>query len=132
MQRRNQEVRSNPAEMEKRWKKLAGRDLQLWSIGFLVMLVMCRRCGRLPPGICRGANHLKLEYRYLPPLCLGLVSLVLLLNFYLIGQRRSLDLVRYDLIREMALNQSLQQVAMIDPETQFFSRAAISKVLGGD
>jgi diguanylate cyclase (GGDEF)-like protein len=130
VQRRNQEVRSNPADMEKQWKKLAGRDLQLWSIGFLVMLVMLSGVlSQFAPVFVEGQTIFRLEYRYLPPLCLGLVSLVLLLNFYLIGQRRSLDLVRYDLIREMALNQSLQQVAMIDPETQFFSRAAISKVL---
>jgi diguanylate cyclase (GGDEF)-like protein len=84
------------------------------------------------PALIQGQAIVKLDYRYLPALCLGLVALVLLLNFYLIGQRRALDLVRYDLIREMATNQSLQQVAMVDPETQFFSRAAISKLLASE
>jgi diguanylate cyclase (GGDEF)-like protein len=131
--RRNSAVQTNPADVEKQWKKLAGRDLQLWSIGFLVMLVMLSGVlSQFAPAFVEGQTIFKLEFRYLPPLCLGLVSLVLLLNFYLIGQRRSLDLVRYDLIREMAMNQSLQQVAMIDPETQFFSRAAIAKVLAAE
>jgi len=129
----NLEVRPVPADLEKQWKKLAGRDLQLWSIGFLVMLVMLSGVlSQFAPTFVEGQAIVKLDYKYLPPLCLGLVALVLLLNFYLIGQRRSLDLVRYDLIREMATNQSLQQVAMIDPETQFFSRAAISKVLASE
>ena len=133
MQRRTKETRPNAEEMEKQWKKLAGRDLQLWSIGFLVMLVMLSGVlSQFAPAFVQGQAIFKLEYRYLPPLCLGLVALVLLLNFYLIGQRRSLDLIRYDLIREMAMTQSLQQVAMIDPDTQFFSRAAISKVLASE
>lgn len=133
MQRRNPEVRSNPTDIEKQWKKLAGRDLQLWSIGFLVMLVMLSGVlSQFAPALIQGQAIVKLDYRYLPALCLGLVALVLLLNFYLIGQRRALDLVRYDLIREMATNQSLQQVAMVDPETQFFSRAAISKLLASE
>jgi diguanylate cyclase (GGDEF)-like protein len=129
----NPDVRTSLSETEKQWKKLAGRDLQLWSIGFLVMLVMLIGVlSQFAPAFVEGQAIFKLEYRYLPALCLGLVALVLLLNFYLVGQRRTLNLVRYDLIREMAASQSLQQVAMIDPETQFFSRAAISKILAAE
>jgi len=129
----NPDVRTSLSKTEKQWKKLAGRDLQLWSIGFLVMLVMLIGVlSQFAPAFVEGQAIFRLEYRYLPALCLGLVALVLLLNFYLVGQRRTLNLVRYDLIREMAASQSLQQVAMIDPETQFFSRAAISKILAAE
>lgn len=127
------DIRTNIGDIEQQWKKLAGRDLQLWSIAFLVMLVMLSGVlSQLAPAFFHGQTIVKIEYRYVPVLALGLIALVLLLNFYLIGQRRALDLVRYDLIREMASNQSLQQVAMIDPETQFFSRSAISRVLAAE
>ncbi|HEU5402372.1 MAG TPA: GGDEF domain-containing protein, partial [Terriglobales bacterium] len=69
---------------------------------------------------------------YGPALTLGLIALVLLLNFYLIGQRRALDPLRYDLIREMVARRSRQQVAMIDPDTQFFTRDALTKIVSSD
>ncbi|HEX6879291.1 MAG TPA: GGDEF domain-containing protein, partial [Terriglobales bacterium] len=117
-------------EVEEQWKKLAGRDLQLWSIGFLVMLVMLSGVlSQFAPAIFHGQAIVKFDYRYLPTLSLGLIALVLLLNFYLIGQRRALDVLRYDLIHELAANKSLQHVSMIDPETQLFARAAVSKLL---
>jgi diguanylate cyclase (GGDEF)-like protein len=116
--------------LEQQWKKLSGRDIQLWSIGLLVMMVMAiGALSQVAPAWFQGQTRLKMDLQYVPALALGLIALVLLLNFYLIGQRRALDLVRYDLIREMALNHALQQVATIDAETQLFARAALSNLM---
>ncbi len=116
--------------LEQQWKKLSGRDIQLWSIGLLVMMVMAiGALSQVAPAWFQGQTRLRMDLQYVPALTLGLIALVLLLNFYLIGQRRALDLVRYDLIREMALNHALQQVATIDAETQLFSRAALSNLM---
>lgn len=116
--------------LEQQWKKLAGRDLQLWSIGLLVMMVLAIGVlSQIAPAWLQGQTKVKLDLQYVPALTLGLIALVLLLNFYLIGQRRTLDLVRYDLIREMALNHALQQAATVDAETQLFTRAALSNLM---
>jgi GGDEF domain-containing protein len=98
------------------------------------MLVMVTGLlSQFAPVILQKHGLLRFGTGYGPALALGLIALVLMLNFYLIGQRSTLDRMRYDVIREMMVaRQSPQQVAMIDPETQFFTRAVVTKVISSD
>lgn len=133
METNSEEERVRISKLEDQWKRLAGRDIQLWLIGFLVMVVILTGAlSQFAPALFQRQVLIHFDSRYLPVLALGLIALVLLLNFYLIQQRRALDLVRYDLIREMAANQSLQQVALVDPETQFYNRTAVTKMLASE
>ncbi len=114
-------------QVETQLSKLGGRDLQLWSIGFLVMVVLALTVvSSLLPGIS-GARQM--EIRYVPQIALGLIALVLLLNFYLIGKNRELNVVRRELIHQLAVNETLERYSLIDSETELFTRGYLSHVL---
>lgn len=114
-------------QVEAQLNKLGGRDLQLWTIGFLVMIVLALAVvSSLLPAIS-GARQV--EIRYIPQIALGLIALVLLLNFYLIGKNRELNLVRRELVHQLAVNDTLERYSLIDPETELFTRGYLSHVL---
>lgn len=114
-------------ELTQKAQALSTRDLQLWSLGFLVMLVLASGvlCFLLP----NAHANFKVELRYVPQLSMGLISMVLLLNFYLIDKRRELDLSRQKLFREMALDEGFDRFAMIDPVTQVYRRSHLQALL---
>lgn len=108
---------------------LASRDLQLWSIGFLVMVVLAvAALSAAAPALL--ARSVSLQLRYIPQLALGLIALVLLLNFYLVEQRRSLTRTRLELIRELTLNETLDRFSYVDPATELFTRNYLTHLLG--
>jgi diguanylate cyclase (GGDEF)-like protein len=107
-------------EASRKFRALSTRDLQLWSLGFLTMLVLVSGllCFLLP----NTHANFKVELRYVPQLSMGLIALVLLLNIYVMDQRRELDRVRHQLVRELAVAESFERFAVLDPLTQVFRR----------
>jgi len=98
-------------QIQREIQQLSGRDLQLWSIGILVMLVLA--AGMLAlifPNIVWAQRVIHIESAYLPQLFFGLISLVLLFNIYLIGQKISLNNTRRALISELVLNERLESL----------------------
>jgi diguanylate cyclase (GGDEF)-like protein len=118
-------------EIEHQFKSLSARDLQLWSIILLVLVVVGAGVVALVlPNILWHPKLVQAEGRYVPQLFFGFISLILLFNVYVLTQRRELNLTRSNLIHELVINQRLQSVSMIDPITQLLSRRALDEFLG--
>lgn len=117
-------------EIQRQIQSLSGRDLQLWSIGALVILVLTGGLlAFLVPNVMWAQRMIRLEHSYLPQLFFGLISLVLLINIYLLGQRLTLNSTRHALIRELVLNERLENLSLIDPLTQLLNKRAINELV---
>lgn len=117
-------------QIQREIQQLSGRDLQLWSIGVLVMLVLA--AGMLAlifPNILWAQRVIHVESAYLPQLFFGLISLVLLFNIYLIGQKISLNNTRRALIGELVLNERLESLSLVDPLTESLNRRALNELI---
>jgi diguanylate cyclase (GGDEF)-like protein len=116
-------------EIQSQIDQLSGRDLQLWSIGILLILVLTSGLLALVWPNLAWSPHLHIEHAYLPQLFFGLISLVLLGNVYLISQKRALNATRHALIRELVLNERLESLSLIDPLTQLLNRRAVNELI---
>ena len=77
-------------EIQQQIQQLSGRDLQLWSIGILVILVLTSGLLALVlPNMVWTQRIMHVEHSYLPQLFFGLISLILLFNIYLLAQKRN-------------------------------------------
>jgi diguanylate cyclase (GGDEF)-like protein len=117
-------------EIQSQIDQLSGRDLQLWSIGILLILVLTSGLLALVwPNLLWAERVVRIEHSYLPQLFFGLISLVLLGNIYLISQKRALNATRHALIRELVLNERLESLSLIDPLTQLLNRRAVNELI---
>jgi diguanylate cyclase (GGDEF)-like protein len=117
-------------EIQEQIQQLSGRDLQLWSIGILVILVLTSGLLALVlPNLVWAQRVMRIEHSYLPQLFFGLISLILLFNIYLLAQKRNLNTTRLALIRELVLNERLESLSLIDPLTQLLNRRALNELL---
>jgi diguanylate cyclase (GGDEF)-like protein len=117
-------------EIQQQIQQLSGRDLQLWSIGILIILVLTSGLlALLVPNLVWAQRMVRVEHSYLPQLFFGLISLVLLFNIYLLSQKRTLNNTRLALIRELVLNERLESLSLIDPLTQLLNRRALNELV---
>src|SRR5205809_557741 len=117
-------------DIQQQIQELSGRDLQLWSIGILIMLVLTAGLLALVlPNLVWAQRVIRVEQAYLPQLFFGLISLVLLFNIYLLTQKRTLNSTRHALIRELVLNERLESLSLIDPLTQLLNRRAVNELM---
>lgn len=117
-------------EIQRQINQLSGRDLQLWSIGLLVIVVLTAGLlALLLPNIMWAHQSIRVEQGYLPQLFFGLISLVLLFNIYLVGQKLTVNSTRRALIRELVLNERLENLSLIDPLTQLANHRAMSELV---
>ena len=117
-------------EIQQQIQQISGRDLQLWSIGILIMLVLTAGILALVlPNIMWSQRILHIEFAYLPQLFFGLISMILLVNIYLLGQKFTLNSTRRALIRELVLNERLESLSLIDPLTQLLNRRAMNEFI---
>ncbi|HTR67658.1 MAG TPA: GGDEF domain-containing protein [Terriglobales bacterium] len=117
-------------EIQQQIQQISGRDLQLWSIGILIILVLTG--GLLAfviPNLVWTQRVIHIEQSYLPQLFFGLICLVLLFNIYLLGQKLTLNATRRALIRELVLNERLESLSLIDPLTQLLNRRAMNELI---
>jgi diguanylate cyclase (GGDEF)-like protein len=117
-------------QIQREIQNLSGRDLQLWSIGALVTLVLAAGLSALIfPHVMWAQHVVRIESAYLPQLFFGLISLVLLFNIYVIGQKLTLNHTRRALISELVLNERLESLSLIDPLTQLLNRRAVNEMI---
>ncbi|HKN37102.1 MAG TPA: GGDEF domain-containing protein [Terriglobales bacterium] len=117
-------------EIQSQFQSLSSRDLQLWSISLLVILVLGAGFAALiAPNLAWKPTLFHAEGRYLPQLFFGLISLVLLFNIYIIAQKRELNATRKALVQELIFNERLQGLSLLDPLTQLLSRRALDQML---
>ena len=109
-------------------EELSSRDWQLWSIGALLMLVLASGFFALfLPNLAWSQKNLILDHRFVPQLMFGLITLIVLVNIYLLAQRKSLNSTRGSLIRELVYSQRLENLSLYDPLTQLFNRRAMDE-----
>jgi branched-subunit amino acid transport protein AzlD len=107
--------RRHPAQI----RQLSGRDLQLWSIGILVILTLTAGLlAFITPNLMRAQRVVRIAHAYLPQLVYGLISLIVLFNIYLLSQKNTLNATRHALIRELVLTERLQSLSLMNPLTQ--------------
>lgn len=120
-------------EIQHQIHQLSGRDFQLWSIVILMLLVLTAGIVALILPNILWMRHLlemdHIEQRYIPQLFFGLISLILLFNIYLIGQKRTLGQTRRTLIHELVLNERLENLSLIDPLTQLLNHRAMTEFI---
>ena len=117
-------------QIQREIQQLSGRDLQLWSIVILVVLVLTAGMLALVlPNVIWAQRVIRIEHAYLPQLFFGLISLVLLFNIYLVGQKITLNNTRRALISELVLNERLESLSLIDPLTQLLNRRAMNELI---
>lgn len=117
-------------EIQRQIQQLSGRDVQLWSIGLLVMLVLAAGLLALIfPNVAWTERFIHVESAYLPQLFFGLISLILLFNIYLIGQKVNLNHTRRALINELVLNERLESLSLVDPLTQLLNHRAMNEMI---
>lgn len=117
-------------EIEQQIQQLSGRDLQLWSIAILMLLVLTSGFIALVlPNVMWKPHILHVEQNYLPQLFFGLISLVVLFNIYLLRQKHMLNVTRRALIRELALSERFENFSLIDPLTQLLNRRGVDQLL---
>ena len=115
-------------EIQQEIDQLSSRDWQLWSIGILLMLVFASGFLALVlPNLAWSQRNLILDHRFVPQLMFGLITLVVLVNIYLVSQRKSLNSTRGSLIRELVYNQRLENLSLYDPLTNLFNRRAMDE-----
>jgi len=117
-------------QIQQELQQLSGRDVQLWSIGILVILVLTGGVLALAfPSLVWAHRVLRLDQSYLPQLFFGLTCLIVLFNIYILAQKRTLSTTRRALIRELVLNERLENLSLIDPLTQLLNRRAMNEVI---
>jgi diguanylate cyclase (GGDEF)-like protein len=119
-------------EIQRQLKQLGGRDLQLWSIGVLIIIILVAGFAAVvaPNLAWRGLPGTGVvEYRYLPQLFFGLISLILLFNIYVVMQKRGLNSTRAALIRELVFSERLESFTLIDSLTQLLNRRSLDQIV---
>ena len=119
-------------EIQRQLKELGGRDLQLWSIGALIVIILIAGfVSVVAPNVAwRGLPGTGVvEYRYLPQLFFGLICLILLFNLYVVMQKRSLNSTRAALIRELVFSERLESFTLIDSLTQLLNRRSLDQIV---
>lgn len=114
-------------------KRLEKRDLQLWSIAILVVLVLASGIvALLLPGVMFRLGPMLVNASVLPQLFFGLITMIILFNIYILQQRRALHQTREELVRQVIYNEAAQRLSMIDPLTDTFNRRYMDQVLEKD
>src|SRR5258708_897657 len=117
-------------EIQRQIHDLSSRDLQLWSIATLIVLVLTAGfLALIAPNLVWAERLIRIEQSYLPQLGLGLLSLVVLFTLSVLTQRTTLNTTRKALIGELVLNERLESLSLIDPLTQLLNRRALNELI---
>jgi len=109
---------------------LEGRDLQLWSIGILILVVVAAGfVALILPNIMWNLGELRLDGRYVPQLFFGFIALIVLFNVYLLKQRRVLRATRGELVSELVRREAAEELSLMDPLTDVFNRRYLERIL---
>src|ERR1700736_5551524 len=110
--------------------ELSSRDIQLWSIVSLIILVLTAGfLALVAPNLAVKERLIRIEQGYLPQLFFGLICLIVLFNIYLLSQRVNLNSTRKALISELVLNERLESLSLIDPLTQLLNCRALNELI---
>jgi diguanylate cyclase (GGDEF)-like protein len=119
----NQELDLTAANFSRQIRRVDERDLQLWSIGLLIFMVVAAGfIGVVVPNLSLDLTSIQVNGRFLPQLFFGFIALIVLFNIYPIGQRRALRKTRDQLVAQFIRNETAERLSLMDPMTQVFNR----------
>jgi diguanylate cyclase (GGDEF)-like protein len=125
--------RNAGAQRNELWQEihsLEGRDLQIWGIALLIVVVVAAGFAALIfPNLMWNSTSLRVDARYLPQLLSGFIVLVTLFNFYALNQRRQLRNAREELVRQLIRSEVAEKMALIDPMTEVFNRRYLDEII---
>lgn len=117
-------------EVRQKVSALDRRDIQLWAINALVILVVAAGLAALIlPHAMWNLKAFRLEGWYLRELFFGFIALIILFNLYVLEQRRLLRDTRQELFRALARSQAAENLSQLDPLTEIFSRRYLNQAL---
>jgi diguanylate cyclase (GGDEF)-like protein len=123
-------VPTRSQEIQQSMHALESRDMRLFSISLLMLLVFASGVlALIYPTLRSNAQGFLSESRMLPHLCFGLFVLISLLNGYIIFERRQLNTTRRRLVEELIFNERMEAVSLTDATTQLFNRRAMEQML---
>ncbi len=124
-------IPEDPAhELDRELREVSSRDLQLWSIGLLVLIVLAAGFLALVlPNLIWKAQPFRVDTAYLPQLFTGFIVLIFLFNIYLFLQKRQLNATQEKLVRRLMQDTRPESLAILDPLTQVFSRYYAESVI---
>jgi diguanylate cyclase (GGDEF)-like protein len=109
---------------------LSARDWQLWSICALIIVVFAIGFVAFAlPNLVSFSLSLHTNHEYLPQLFLGLITLIILFNVYILEQKRTLDRTRAQMLSQLVHSSQAKQVALVDPLTGVFNRRYMEEVI---
>ncbi len=121
------------SDVQKRVQNLEDRDLQLWSIAILVVIVLAAGLAMLLfPNILWNNRIIHADARYLPQLLYGLITLIVLSNIYLLKQRFTLRRTREELMHEIMYSRAVERLTLTDPLTGAYNRRYLDEVIDKD
>jgi diguanylate cyclase (GGDEF)-like protein len=121
------------AKLLQEMQALEGRDLHLWSVGVMVLLVVAAGFAALIiPNLVWGAQNLRVDSRYFPQVFYGFVTLILLFNLYAFGKKRELNQARAQFVRELIGREVAEMAALKDPLTDTFNRRYFDQIIQGE
>ncbi len=125
-----EEDNSRVAHIRREVDLVEGRDLQLWSINFLMIMVLAAGfLAFILPHILWKLTTLRVEGWYLPQLFFGLIVLIVLFDIYMLGERGALHGTRQELFRLLVRTEAAVEHSLVDPLTELFSRRYMELVL---
>jgi diguanylate cyclase (GGDEF)-like protein len=117
------------SELYRDMEALSTRDWQLWSIGALTLVVIAIGFSAFVlPNLMWAGVALHADHHYMPQLFFGLLTLIILLNIYILDQKRTIDRTRQRLLRELVESAKAREVALVDPLTGVFNRRYMEEV----
>jgi len=126
------EPRANSRRIEhlqQQMKLNSRRDLHLWIVVIVVIVVLAvGLAGVLAPGLVSKTMGFHLDFRYLPQLFWGMITLVALFSIYATGQKREVNATRTVLVQELIVSEQLQAFSFLDPATQLLNSCAIDNI----
>lgn len=124
------EERLQSADIYREIELLSQRDLQLWSICALVIVVIgIGFAAFMLPNMVWASLVLHTDHRFLPQLFFGLITLIVLFNVYILDQKRHLNRTRGEMLRHLVESTQAKQVAIIDPLTGAFNRRYLDELI---
>jgi diguanylate cyclase (GGDEF)-like protein len=110
---------------------LERRDWELWVIvSFTGVLVAMGFLAILFPAAFLRHDNVHLEFTVSRPLAVGLITLLALLNTYLVSKRLEIRRLREDLISSTIQQELVRQQSFTDPLTEVYNRRSLEDIAG--
>lgn len=126
----DREETTRTAELQREIRGLDDKDLQLWSMGLLVIVVLAAGFAALVlPNVMWNLRILRVDGRYLPQLFFGFVVLIVLFNIYALQRRRLHQRTRDELVRELVRREAAEKLSLVDPLTELYNRRYLDQIM---